>query len=238
MNDKLTYELSDKEYKEFIHWFHGTYVKMRKAGPGRNDFSCLKEPVEMTVKEEIIHARSGACEAYILYGAIERLYELETLFVFYDMMRFWAVPKRLLGRVEEANAWRVDFERRIKEMGKMRISFQEAADICADSRFAPCRYTRQIEEVKAEYGLLRVSRREMEHLRKLGTFPYRMIGEQMVAAGRRGLIEITERAAVIHPYENITGVFYTKQTLYLAEKEGDGLLLPLAALGGMEGPRR
>ena len=43
---------------------------MRKAGPGRNDFSCLKEPVEMTVKEEIIHARSGACEAYILYGAI------------------------------------------------------------------------------------------------------------------------------------------------------------------------
>ena len=57
MNDKLTYELSDKEYKEFIHWFHGTYVKMRKARPGRNDFSCLKEPVEMTVKEEIIHAR-------------------------------------------------------------------------------------------------------------------------------------------------------------------------------------
>ena len=104
MNDKLTYELSDKEYKEFIHWFHGTYVKMRKARPGRNDFSCLKEPMEMTVKEEIIHARSGACEAYILYGAIERLYELETLFVFYDMMRFWAVPKRLLGRVEEANA--------------------------------------------------------------------------------------------------------------------------------------
>ena len=77
-----------------------------------------EEPVEMTVKEEIIHARSGACEAYILYGAIERLYELETLFVFYDMMRFWAVPKRLLGRVEEANAWRVDFERRIKEMGE------------------------------------------------------------------------------------------------------------------------
>ena len=235
MNDKLTYELSDKEYKEFIHWFHGTYVKMRKAGPGRNDFSCLKEPVEMTVKEEIIHARSGACEAYILYGAIERLYKLETLFVFYDMMRFWAVPKRLLGREEEAIAWRADFERRIKEMGKMRISFQEAADICADSRFAPCRYIRQIEEVKAEYGLLRVSRREMEHLRKLGTFPYRMIGEQMVAAGRRGLIEITERAAVIHPYENITGVFYTKQTLYLAEKEGEGLLLPLGALGGMEG---
>ena len=109
MNDKLTYELSDKEYKEFIHWFHGTYVKMRKARPGRNDFSCLKEPVEMTVKEEIIHARSGACEAYILYGAIERLYELETLFVFYDMMRFWAVPKRLLGREEEAIAWRADF---------------------------------------------------------------------------------------------------------------------------------
>ena len=39
----------------------------------------------------------------------------------------------------------------------------------------------------------------------------------------------------IHPYENISGVFYTKQTLYLVEKEGDGLLLPLAALGGMEG---
>lgn len=65
-----------------------------------------------------------------------------------------------------------------------------------------------------------------------------MIGEQMVAAGRRGLIEITERAAVIHPYENITGVFYTKQTLYLAEKEGDGLLLPLAALEEWRGPRR
>ena len=122
--------------------------------------------------EAVSYTHLDVYKRQILYGAIERLYELETLFVFYDMMRFWAVPKRLLGREEEAIAWRADFERRIKEMGKMRISFQEAADICADSRFAPCRYTRQIEEVKAEYGLLRVSRREMEHLRKLGTFPY------------------------------------------------------------------
>ncbi len=85
---------------------------------------------------------------------------------------------------------------------------------------------------------MRVSRREMEHLRKLGTFPYRMIGEQMVAAGRRGLIEITERAAVIHPYENITGVFYTKQTLYLAEKEGTACCCLLPRWEEWRGPRR
>lgn len=235
MKEKLTCQLSEKEYREFVHWYHGTYIKMRRAKPGKTVFSCLKEPVELTAKEDMVYGKSGACEVYLLYGAVEKLYELETLFVFYDMKRFWAVPKRNLGSKEEAAEWRTAFESRIRELGKMRISFQEAAEACADSKFTPRRYTRQIDEVKAEYGLLRISRREMERLRKLGTFPYRMIGEQMLAAGKRGIIEISERAAVLHPYETITGAFYTEQTLYLAEKEGDGILVPLAALGGLEG---
>ena len=235
MKEKLTCQLSEKEYREFVHWYHGTYIKMRRAKPGKTVFSCLKEPVELTAKEDMVYGKSGACEVYLLYGAVEKLYELETLFVFYDMKRFWAVPKRNLGSKEEAAEWRTAFESRIRELGKMRISFQEAAEACADSKFTPRRYTRQIDEVKAEYGLLRISRREMERLRKLGTFPYRMIGEQMLAAGKRGIIEISERAAVLHPYETITGAFYTEQTLYLAEKEGDGILVPIAALGGLEG---
>lgn len=150
MKEKLTCQLSEKEYREFVHWYHGTYIKMRRAKPGKTVFSCLKEPVELTAKEDMVYGKSGACEVYLLYGAVEKLYELETLFVFYDMKRFWAVPKRNLGSKEEAAEWRTAFESRIRELGKMRISFQEAAEACADSKFTPRRYTRQIDEVKAE----------------------------------------------------------------------------------------
>lgn len=235
MKEKLTYQLSEKEYREFVHWYHGTYIKMRRAKPGKTGFSYLKEPMELTLKEEVIHGKSGACQVYLLYSAVEKLYELDTLFVFFDMKRFWAVPKRVLGSPEKIEEWREALESRIKELGKMRISFQEAADACADGKFAPRRYVRQIDQVKEEYGLLHFSKREMEQLRRLGTFPYRMIGEQMLAAGKKGLIEVSERAVVLHPYENINGSFYTGRTLYLAEKEGDGLLVPLWAVGGMEG---
>lgn len=235
MEDRLKYQLSEKEYKEFVHWYYGTYIKLRKAKPGKTGFSYLKEPAELALKEDVIQGTYGACQVYLLYSALEKLYELETLFVFFDMKRFWAVPKRVLGSAEKAVAWRGVFESRIKELGKMRISFQAAADACADGKFAPRRYVRQIDQVKEEYGLLHFSKREMEQLRRLGTFPYRMIGEQMLAAGKKGLIEVSERAVVLHPYENITGSFYTKQTLYFSEKEGDGLLVPLSAVGGMEG---
>lgn len=239
MHKRQNCQLDETEYKEFLRWYLETYVKLRKARAGRMDFSYLKEAAELEAGEEFIYVKRGGRKAWLLYGAVDRLYETEGLFLFYDMKEFQAVPKRSFGSSKEAEEWRLAFERKIRELGKMRISFQEILEACGGRHgkgsFVPCRYIRQIEEVEAEYGLLKVSRREMEHRRRLGTFPYRMIGEQMAAAGKNGIVEASERAVVLHSYESITGAFYSKRTLYLAQADGEGIFIPLAALGGLSG---
>lgn len=238
MENKFIWQLSESEYEEFVRWYYGSYGKAQKGRPGKMDFHYLREETELTSGPDCLMIRSGNETAFLLPRTVGEVSETTQLFVFFDRMVFRAVPKRVFEDEEEAGEWLRQLKERKDRTEMERIPFSAMEEDAEKEGRLVCRYVRAVEEVKEEYRLLGCSKRAMEHRRKLKTFPYRLIGEQMVLWGREGILECSEQAVILHRYKGLNGAVTGNGALYLMEDEGSGVMIPLGAVGGEGGAER
>lgn len=235
MGERFVWRINEGEYEEFVRWYYGAYAKAKKVRPGKMDFHDLREETEFVMEAEYLLIKSGNRAVYLLYRAIGEIYETEHLIVFFDMMAFQAVPKRVFRDKERLESWRRQLEARRRRAGDERVPFSLLEEEAKQEGRLVGRYVRTVEEVKEEYRLLGRRKKAMEQMRKPGIFPYRLIGEQMVLWGRDGILECSEQAVVLHRYEGIKCAKTGNGTLLLEENDAASILIPLDAVGDAAG---
>lgn len=228
MSGTDTYQLTPEEYREFLRWYKREFN--RKA----DSFSLLLQAaVEMG--KDWLTIRSGFHTVKLLYSSVEKVQETENLIVFFDMKSFWAVPKRALGGGPAAAEFKRELENRYKKDKQNRFSFRELEEEYQEKGTQYFRYVRSVDDVTEAYMALRCPKQRMRKLRKNNLFPYRLVGEQMLAVGREELFEHTERAVETHDFREFTRAFYTEKNLYLMKDDKQGVIVPLAVVGGLSG---
>lgn len=235
---ELSYQLTGKEYREFLHWYKRIYLKMKHVIWGQPDFSNIRKLTRIGMKEDCIIINTEGLDLRLLYSAVSGVYETELLFILFDLKEFWALPKRVIESRQSAAGWRQDLEDRRRTHKNQRFSFAELEKNYREEGFSLYRYTRTVEDITEAVLALHHTRREMKQLRKLNLFPYRLVGEQLLAAGERELFDYSERAVVRYSLCEFAQAFMTKDTLYLLKRDGKGILLPLPLFGDTAGAER
>ena len=234
MKTTAAYRLEREEYKEFIRWYDRIFLKRKEARWGSIDFSNLMEQTAVRLEEDCILIRSETLDVRMFYSAISELHETENLIIFFDLKEFWAVPRRALGG-EDAALWKQELEARRKSDKNRCFSFSELEHDCAERNAEAYRFVRTVDEVMAAYLPLGFSKRELKQQRKLNLFPYRFVGEQLLAVEAEELLNYSERAVVRYTYGEFAHALHTETDLYLLRQNKTGIIVPLGVVGGMSG---
>lgn len=234
MKTTVTYRLDQGEYREFVRWYDKIYLKNKEARWGSIDFTNLLEQTTMRLEEEFLLIRSETIHLRMFISAVSELHETERLIIFFNLKEFWAIPKKALGS-EEAVLWKQELESRRRTDKNRCFSFAELEHGFAERNVRTYRWIRTVEEVVAACLPLGFSKRELKQQRKLNLFPYRFVGEQLLAVEAEALLYYSERAVVICSYGEFAQAFHTETNLYLLRQNKTGIIVPLAALGGLSG---